>query len=219
MTDIVVSGITFAYPGSTSPQLAGFSLTAPAGQCTALLGPSGCAKTTVLRLIAGLERPQQGSITIGGTTMVDEHHFIAPERRKVGFIFQDYALFPHMTVAANVGYGLRKVNKRTKQVVVRDTLELVGLAGMDDRYPHQLSGGQQQRVALARALAPAPDVLLFDEPFSNLDADLRAQVRADIRSLIEDAGVTAMLVTHDMADAEVLADTTITMHPPAATNS
>ena len=177
------------------------------GQVLALLGPSGCGKTTILRLIAGFEVPDEGTVTVDGQVVVGNGTFAEPEKRRVGLVFQDYALFPHLTVAGNVAFGLpRGLKDSLGKKRVDDLLALVGLEGLGDRYPHQLSGGQQQRVALARALAPEPALLLFDEPFSNLDAGLRARVRAEVRQILALAGTSAIFVTHDQDEALSLAD-------------
>ena len=175
------------------------------GKVLALLGPSGCGKTTTLRLIAGFETPDSGSIQIKGQTVVGKSIFVEPEERRIGMVFQDYALFPHLDIAENIAFGLR-VNPREKQQIVTDMLNLVGLSDAGKRMPYELSGGQQQRVALARALAPNPAIVLLDEPFSNLDTALRSQVRADVRSILREAGTTAVFVTHDQDEALSLAD-------------
>lgn len=211
---VELQGIHFKYPGSDREQLRDFSMAAQAGQCTALLGPSGCAKSTVLRLIAGLERAHKGTITIGEQILSGPSSHIPPEKRGVGMVFQDYGLFPHMTVRKNVSYGLHGLARNQREDRVRETLALVGLEDLATRYPHQLSGGQQQRVALARALAPYPRVLLLDEPFSNLDADLKTQVRSELGVVLQKAGVTSILVTHDVADAEALAHSIVRMKAP-----
>ncbi|MCC6703377.1 MAG: ABC transporter ATP-binding protein [Thermomicrobiales bacterium] len=174
------------------------------GELVALLGPSGCGKTTTLRLIAGFEAPDAGAITIAGQRVADERSTVPPERRKVGVVFQDYALFPHLNVGENVAFGIRKLPDRAERVA--DALALVGLTGLESRTPAQLSGGQQQRVALARSLAPRPDLVLLDEPFSNLDPHLRHQVRMEVREILRRAGATAVLVTHDQEEALTLAD-------------
>jgi len=174
------------------------------GEILALLGPSGCGKTTFLRLVAGFEVPDAGEIELAGRIVAGSGRGVPPERRRVGFVFQDYALFPHLTVAGNVGYGVRDHRARAERVA--QTLALVGLEGLGDRYPHELSGGQQQRVALARALAPGPSIVLLDEPFSNLDADLRARVRTEVRGILRAAGATAIFVTHDQDEALEIAD-------------
>jgi len=184
--------------------VAGVTLALGRGECLALLGPSGCGKTTVLRLIAGLERPDSGSIAINGRVVSAAGEFVPPHQRRVGLVFQDYALFPHMTVAQNIAYGLGRRSDRQERVAAM--LALVGLDGLDGRYPHELSGGQQQRVALARALAPQPDILLLDEPFSNLDVALRRQVREEVQRILRQAGVSAILVTHDQEEAMSLGD-------------
>ncbi len=187
------------------PAVSGASLTASAGQLVALLGPSGCGKTTLLRLIAGFENPEQGQILIQGRPIASPTLMLPPEKRQVGMVFQEYALFQHLTVGQNVAFGLRDA-RAVKQARVSELLELVGLAGLEDRMPHELSGGQQQRVALARALAPMPAILLLDEPFSNLDAALRVQVRAEVRAILRSAGMTCIFVTHDQEEALSLAD-------------
>jgi iron(III) transport system ATP-binding protein len=179
-------------------------LTLERGGIMALLGPSGCGKTTTLRLLAGFERPEAGEIEIGGRTVAAPNANIPPEKRGVGMVFQDYALFPHLTVKANVAYGLKNGKRRSGRV--EEVLALAHLEDLGDRMPHELSGGQQQRVALARALAPNPDIVLLDEPFSNLDASLRARVRAETRDILTDAGATAIFVTHDQEEALSLAD-------------
>jgi iron(III) transport system ATP-binding protein len=179
-----------------------FSLDVWEGGVVTLLGPSGCGKTTALRVIAGFETGG-GSIEIHGRKVLDDQVFIPPEKRKVGMVFQDYALFPHMTVATNVSYGLPK-GDRTRRVA--SVLELVGLTGLEERMPNELSGGQQQRVALARALAPEPEVILLDEPFSNLDASLRDRVRRELRSILTEARTTAVFVTHDQEEALATSD-------------
>jgi iron(III) transport system ATP-binding protein len=181
-------------------------LVVPRGELMAVLGPSGCGKTTLLRLIAGFERPEGGSVTVGGTRVAGANCFVAPERRRIGMVFQDYALFPHLSVEANVAFGLERRQSGERRSITQRTLELVGLQHKADRYPHELSGGERQRVALARALAPEPEVVLLDEPFSNLDATLRAGLRREVELILRDAGATALLVTHDQEEALSLAD-------------
>jgi iron(III) transport system ATP-binding protein len=185
----------------------GVSLDVAEGDVCALLGPSGCGKTTMLRLLAGFEAPDGGCIVVGGDIVAGGRTFVAPERRRIGMVFQDYALFPHMTVAQNVAYALGRGNARAaRDTRVGEVLELVGLGDLGARHPHELSGGQQQRVALARALAGTPKVVLLDEPFSGLDAALRARVRQEVRGILLAAGVTALFVTHDQEEALSLAD-------------
>jgi iron(III) transport system ATP-binding protein len=181
------------------------NLTVHPGQLTALLGPSGCGKTTTLRLIAGFEIPDRGRIAINGQAVAGDGLFVEPEARRIGMVFQDYALFPHLTIADNIAFGLRR-DRRERARRVEDLLALVGLSGYGGRMPYALSGGQQQRVALARALAPDPTIILLDEPFSNLDTALRAQVRADVRAILRAAGTTSVFVTHDQEEALGLAD-------------
>lgn len=173
-------------------------------ETVALLGPSGCGKTTLLRSVAGLERIHSGSISIDGTLVSGPGVHVRPEERNIGMVFQDWALFPHMTVAENVGYGLSRDERRSTRVA--ETLEMVGLGGLGPRMPSTLSGGQQQRVALARALAPRPQAILLDEPFSNLDSALRVQVRTEVHRLLSELGVTTVFVTHDQQEAFVLGD-------------
>jgi iron(III) transport system ATP-binding protein len=183
--------------------LHGFSVSVRPGEILSLLGPSGCGKTTVLRLIAGFERPDGGRVAIGERVVSGPDAYMPPEGRRVGMVFQHYALFPHLSVADNVAYGLRGKERRAR---AGEMLELVGLSGLEKRMPHELSGGQQQRVALARALAPQPAVLLLDEPFSNLDADLRALMRAQVREILKRVGTTALFVTHDQEEALYMGD-------------
>ena len=189
--------------------LDGVSLDVAPGTICALLGPSGSGKTTLLRLVAGLEVPDAGTIALGDQVLSGAGTMVTPERRRIGMVFQDWALFPHLTVAQNVGFGL---GRRRDPDRVAEVLAMVGLAGEADRQPGTLSGGQQQRVALARALAPRPDVLLLDEPFSNLDVTLRAHLRREVHGLLRAAGVTAVFVTHDQDEAFVLGDRVAVMN-------
>jgi iron(III) transport system ATP-binding protein len=172
------------------------------GELVGVLGPSGCGKTTLLRLIAGFERPDAGEVVVGGRPVAAGRTFVAPEKRRIGMVFQDYALFPHLTVERNVAFGLRRRGDERAQ----RTLELVGLQHKAGRYPHELSGGERQRVALARALAPEPDVVLLDEPFSSLDATLRGDLRREVELILREAGATTLLVTHDQEEALSLVD-------------
>jgi iron(III) transport system ATP-binding protein len=198
---IVVADISKRF-GST-PVLQGVSLHVEPGTIVALLGPSGCGKTTLLRVIAGLEQPESGSVRVGDEVLTGDGTFVPPERRRIGMVFQDWALFPHMTVADNVRYGL---GRDAPEARVDDALAMVGLSGLGDRQPGTLSGGQQQRVALARAIAPQPRCLLLDEPFSNLDTALRVQVRTEVHQLLAELGITTVFVTHDQAEAFVLGE-------------
>lgn len=197
----------------SSPLLAvdNISFSLREGEILGLLGPSGCGKTTLLRMIAGFEKPSQGVIELGGRIVADEKTFIPPEKRNTGMVFQDYALFPHLTIAENIAFGLKNTGERlsAKDINARvvETLELVGLQGLEKRYPHQLSGGQQQRVALARALAPKPSLILLDEPLSNLDVQVRQRLRHEIRHILKATGISAIFVTHDREEAMVISDT------------
>ena len=181
----------------------GASLCVARGELVALLGPSGCGKTTLLRLIAGFEHPDGGTVAVDGRDVAGGSAWVPPEARKVGMVFQDYALFPHLTVWANVGFGLPRRRRASR---VPELLRIVGLDGLGKRYPHELSGGQQQRVALARALAPAPSLVLLDEPWSNVDPFLRESLRAEVAEIIRPLGVTVLLVTHDREEAFSFAD-------------
>jgi iron(III) transport system ATP-binding protein len=176
------------------------------GEIACLLGASGCGKTTMLRLIAGFETPRSGVLRVNGEVLADAQHFVPPEARRMGMVFQDYALFPHLSVAANIGFGLHKKSVLARRRRVDEMLELVGLTGRGERFPHELSGGQQQRVALARALAPEPYLLLLDEPFSNLDVELRERLSLEVRDILKRSGIAAILVTHDQHEAFAVAD-------------
>ena len=199
---LAVDGLVKAFGGA--PVLDGVRLQVPAGRVVALLGPSGCGKTTLLRCIAGLERPDAGEVRLAGRLLCGPGEHVPPERRRIGMVFQDGALFPHLSVAGNVAYGLRREERQGGRV--EEALALVDLAGFGGRAPASLSGGQQQRVALARALVTRPTALLLDEPFSNLDTLLRVQIRAEVQRLLADLGVTAVFVTHDQEEAFVVGD-------------
>lgn len=182
------------------------SLTLGDGQIGCILGPSGCGKSTLLRAVAGLEPLSHGSIALAGNTLSSDSFTLTPEKRKVGMVFQDFALFPHLTVAENIAFGITSWSKAEQEQRVTQLLSLVGLSGMEARYPHSLSGGQQQRIALARAMAPKPKVLLLDEPFSGLDASLREELVPEVRDILLKEQVSALLVTHDQMEAFAMAD-------------
>ncbi len=215
---LVLDGLTKRYGAVVAAR--SLDLSAAPGELLTLIGPSGCGKSTTLRLIAGLERPDSGSISIAGEAVSDSRVWQPPERRRVGLVFQDHALFPHLNVTNNVGFGLdpssgsgqRKLSRGERSRRVGEVLEMVHLGDLASRYPHELSGGEQQRVALARALAPRPAVVLLDEPFSSLDENLRAQVRADTVAALRETGTTAMLVTHDQTEALSTGDRVVVMH-------
>ncbi|MFY9782781.1 MAG: ABC transporter ATP-binding protein [Acidimicrobiales bacterium] len=202
MSELDITGLDKSY--ATQNVLRALDLTVDAGSFVSVLGPSGSGKTTLLRVIAGFERADGGCVRLRGEVVDDESHYVAAEHRRIGYVPQEGNLFPHLSVERNVGFGLKRQDRRGKRVA--ELLEMVGLAGFADRYPHQLSGGQQQRVALARGLAIGPSLVLLDEPFSSLDANLRATVRHDVRRILRDAGTTAILVTHDQDEALSLAD-------------
>ncbi len=187
-----------------TPAVQGINLEVEEGGFLALLGPSGCGKTTLLRLIAGFEMPDRGTVAVGGRIVSSHGVFVPPEKRRVGIVFQDYALFTHLDVTANIAYGLAKGSNRRERI--QEMLSLVGLTRFEHRMPHELSGGEQQRVALARAIAPGPEVLLLDEPFSNLDADLRARIRVEVKDILACAGATVIFVTHDQEEAFFMGD-------------
>jgi iron(III) transport system ATP-binding protein len=201
-----LDAISKQFASTASPAVASVSFALNQGDLLALLGPSGCGKTTLLRLIAGFEQPERGSIAIANQTVAGNGVWVAPEKRGVGMVFQDYALFPHLTVQQNVAFGLRQKPAPAVAKRVQEAIALVGLQGMEQRYPHQLSGGQQQRVALARALAPHPFLVLLDEPLSNLDVQVRLRLRQELREILKAAGTTAIFVTHDQEEALSIAD-------------
>jgi iron(III) transport system ATP-binding protein len=209
MNIVEIQNLTFSFSKKAAPVIKDFSFSMDKGEIVGVLGSSGSGKSTLLRLIAGLEMPTSGNITIAGTTVVNEKLFIQPENRGVGMVFQDYALFPHMTVKDNVLFGLSRLSRKERQSRLTEMLELVQLKDFENRFPHELSGGQQQRVALARALAPKPNVLLMDEPFSNLDSDLKECIREDLRRILKTADMTCIMVSHDQKDVESICDRSI----------
>ncbi|MBT3045363.1 MAG: ABC transporter ATP-binding protein [gamma proteobacterium symbiont of Ctena orbiculata] len=199
-----VSEVSVKYGRQTVVDRVSFELESAVIGC--LLGPSGCGKTSLLRAIAGFEPLTSGEILLHGKSVSRPGHTLAPEKRRVGMVFQDFALYPHLTVSDNVAFGLRGMSGRQQRQRVEELLGLVGLRGLEEKYPHQLSGGQQQRIALIRAMAPRPEILLLDEPFSGLDVELREQLAGEVRAILKREGVTAMLVTHDQLEAFALAD-------------
>ncbi len=188
-----------------------FSMQVPAGEIACLLGPSGCGKTTVLRAIAGFEPVYAGRILLEDQVLSEPDRMVEPEHRRIGMMFQDYALFPHLTVEQNVGFGLRKARPQQRKQRVEELLALVRMSDLRERYPHELSGGQQQRVALIRSLAPAPRLLLLDEAFSNLDTEIRQKLVVEVRSILKQSGISAILVTHNLEEAQAIADHVGTM--------
>ena len=201
-----INQVDVRYPGAERPAVLGATLGLRAGDIGVLIGPSGCGKTTLLRAVAGLERVSAGEIRLGDEVVSSARVHVAPERRRIGMVFQDYALFPHLDVAHNVGFGLKHLAAAERRARVAEVLALVDLTGSEKRYPHELSGGQQQRVALARAMAPSPRLLLLDEPFSNLDVDLRERLAHELRGILKAAGATALFVTHDQLEAFAIGD-------------
>ncbi len=198
--------LSFASNDADVSVLKRYSLTLQAGETVCILGPSGCGKSSLLRVIAGFETIDAGAIYLNDTLLSSATHTVAPEHRRVGFMFQDYALFPHLNVAQNIGFGLKKLSAEARAQQVQALLKLVDLEPYAKRFPHELSGGQQQRAALARALAPKPDILLLDEPFSNLDADTRERLIVELRSILKQTGVTTLMVTHSHSEAVALGD-------------
>lgn len=203
---IELLGLSKTYALDQPTAIKALSFSVAKGEILAVLGPSGCGKTTLLRLIAGFEHPNHGVIRLEGAPVAGDGYWVPPERRGVGMVFQEYALFPHLTVAANVAFGLHRSLRTKRDFRTAEVLHLVGLTGFEDRYPHELSGGQQQRVALARALAPNPIVVLLDEPFSNLDPDMRSRMRFEVETILRRSGTTTILVTHDHEEAFAMAD-------------
>jgi iron(III) transport system ATP-binding protein len=206
MKIIELVDVTMQYPGARTPAVQDISFAVEQGKVLALLGPSGSGKTTLLRLIAGFEVPDQGKVLLRGQVASRSGYCMPPEKRGVGMVFQDYALFPHLTVSQNVAFGLHRSRSAQREQRVMEVLTLVGLMGFERNYPHELSGGQQQRVALARALAPNPIVILLDEPFSNLDPDMRSRMRYEVQEILRRIGSTVVLVTHDHEEAFAMAD-------------
>lgn len=200
-----IKDLHFSYHPKAEKIFNGLNLTVEEGEILAVLGNSGCGKSTLLRIISGLEEKAEGTISVGNAVFQDKSSFVPVEKRNIGFVFQDYALFPFMTVAQNIKFGMKKSSHEHLQQL----LELTQLKGLENRYPHELSGGQQQRTALARTLAAKPALLLMDEPFSNLDASLVDDLRADLKEIIKSQKITTVLVTHNKEDADFLADKTI----------
>lgn len=209
MSTIVLRGVTKRYGSVTATD--DLDLTVEPGEILTVIGPSGCGKSTVLRLICGLERPDAGVVEVSGHRVADADRFVPPERRQVGMVFQGHALFPHLTVARNVAFGLASLPADERRRRVERVLTMVRLPHLAERYPHELSGGEQQRVALARALAPKPKAVLLDEPFSSLDENLRAHVRAEIVEVLRHTGITTILVTHDQTEALTVGDRVMVM--------
>ena len=210
MSSLVLENLSYQYNGTSV--IEHLDLTVAQDEIVCLLGASGCGKTTTLKAIAGLIEAKQGKVFIDGKLVSDEHTFLAPEYRNIGMMFQDYALFPHLTVADNIAFGLTNMTKADKLKRVAEMLELVHLINCAERFPHQLSGGQQQRVAIARALAYKPSLLLLDEPFSNIDTQVRFELIADIRRIIKTQQVSAVFVTHSKEEAFAFSDTLAIMH-------
>ena len=206
---LTLENIGFSYPKSEKPTLQGFNLSIQKGDCIGLVGASGCGKSTLLRLIAGLEPLETGSITLDAQVLSAPKLSVPPEKRHIGMVFQNYCLFPHLSVRNNIAYGIRQ--RQHKKERVNEMLALIDMQAHADRYPYQLSGGQQQRVALARSLAPKPKIILMDEPFSNLDTTLKQSVRQEVKAILQAENMTSIIVTHDLQDTEALCDDTVVL--------
>ncbi len=207
-----VSQLEVRYAGRAQAAVHGVTLSLKAGDIGVLIGPSGCGKTTLLRAVAGLEPVTGGEIRLTKSVVSSAQLSLPPEQRRIGMVFQDYALFPHLSVGRNVAFGIHQLPRAEQAARVAEVLQLVGLEGSEHRFPHELSGGQQQRVALARALAPRPQLMLLDEPFSNLDVDLRERLAHEVRGILKAAGATALFVTHDQFEAFAIGDVIGVMH-------
>ncbi len=201
---LCIRNLRFRYQSPGPMVLDGFSLDVDEGEIVGVAGESGSGKSTLLRLIAGLEKPLSGEIVMDGQLLAGDTVFVEPEHRQVGLFFQDYGLFPHLTVRKNIEFGLHRLDKAARRVQREKMLALIKMPELAGRYPYELSGGQQQRVALARALAPRPKVLLLDEPFSNLDAELKETIRQEVRAILESTQTTCLLVSHDRSDLEAV---------------
>lgn len=199
-----IKNLTFAYKKNTTPILKNFSFSMEKQEIVSIMGASGCGKSTLLRLIAGLEEPQSGTIIMEGRCLFSDKENIEPYKRNIGMVFQDYALFPHLKVKENIAYGLNHLSKDEKEKRVNEFLNLIEMEEHQNKYPHELSGGQQQRVALARSLACHPKLLLLDEPFSNLDAHLKNQIREDVKKILKKTQATCLIVSHDEEDGKAL---------------
>ena len=206
MIRLQVQNLTKAYPGGSKPAVKDVSFELPEGKLLSLVGESGSGKTTLLRLLAGLEHPDGGAVSLDGRVLSSPAGVVPPEQRGIGLVFQNHALFPHLTVERNIAFGIKHFSRERRSSAVSQLLALVGLSGFGKRFPHELSGGERQRVALARALAPEPRLLLLDEPFSSLDARLRQALRDETRAILKERGATALFVTHDTGDALSVAD-------------
>jgi iron(III) transport system ATP-binding protein len=202
---VEVTNLIFSYD-KKHPVIKDLTFSIKQGEIAGLLGDSGSGKSTILRLISGLEKPNKGSIKVNNEVYVNKNTFIPAEKRKIGMVFQDYALFPHLTVEKNIAFGLGKMSKNDVKKRVIKMLELVGLTDKATKYPHELSGGEQQRIALARSIAPGPKLLLLDEPFSNLDASIKSRIRNELYQIIKKSNITAIFVTHDKEDAYAISD-------------
>ena len=206
-----INNLHFRYKNSKEDNIKDFNLEIKKGDIVSILGESGSGKSTILRIIAGLEEAYRGEILIGGNLVYSKDQSVEPEKRGIGMVFQDYALFPHMTVAKNIMFGLKKMDKSQREKRMMEMLKLVNLEEYKDKYPYEISGGQQQRIAIARAIAPSPSLLLLDEPFSNLDANLQSKIRLELKEIIQKANITSIFVTHDKEDAKVLADQVVVL--------
>lgn len=206
-----IKNLSFKYNNEKINTLKNINLNIKKGDIVAILGESGSGKSTLLRIISGFENPHEGEFELNGRVLIGDSKEVKVEKRGIGMVFQDYALFPHLTIAKNIAFGLPKEKKSDKKEVVQKMLDLINLEEHTNKYPHELSGGQQQRVALARALAPAPELILMDEPFSNLDTNLQSKIRQDLKHILKESNSTAIFVSHDKEDALEIADWVVIM--------
>ncbi len=206
-----IKNLSFKYSNNNQDTLKNINLSFEKGEIVAILGESGSGKSTLLRILSGFEAPYKGEFKVNNKGIINETNIVPVEKRGIGMVFQDYALFPHMTIEKNIAFGINKLNKKEQKTIISDVLDLVGLEEHRKKYPHELSGGQQQRVALARAMAPSPELILLDEPFSNLDANLQCRIRRELKEILKKANTTAVFVSHDKDDALEIADRVVVM--------
>ncbi len=207
-----IKNLSFKYSNNNQDTLKDINLSFEKGEIVAILGESGSGKSTLLRILSGFEIPYKGEFKVNNKGIINETNIVPVEKRGIGMVFQDYALFPHMTIEKNIAFGINKLQKKEQKTIISNVLDLVGLEEHRKKYPHELSGGQQQRVALARAMAPSPELILLDEPFSNLDANLQCRIRRELKEILKKANTTAVFVSHDKDDALEIADRVVIMN-------
>ncbi len=207
-----IKNLSFKYSNNNEDTLKNINLSFEKGEIVAILGESGSGKSTLLRILSGFEAPYKGEFKVNNKGIINETNIVPVEKRGIGMVFQDYALFPHMTIEKNIAFGINRLHKKEQKTIISNVLDLVGLGEHRKKYPHELSGGQQQRVALARAMAPSPELILLDEPFSNLDANLQCRIRRELKEILKKANTTAVFVSHDKDDALEIADRVVVMN-------